>query len=76
MKSYIQQIKTADSKEQLTKITKNALVADSITRKQYDKIVAYAVCREIELGIWQHLNFYTNKEIALQEAQKQFKIKY
>jgi hypothetical protein len=51
-------------------------VSDSITRKQYDKIVAYAVCREIELGIWQHLKFYTNKEIALQEAQKQFKIKY
>ncbi len=76
MKSYIQQIKSADSKEQLTKITKNALVADSITRKQYDKLVSYAVCREIELGIWQHLNFYTNKEIALQEAQKQFKIKY
>lgn len=76
MKSYIQQIKTADSKEQLTKITKNALVADSITRKQYDKLVSYAVCREIELGIWQHLNFYTNKEIALQEAQRQFKIKY
>jgi hypothetical protein len=76
MKSFIQQIKSADSKEQLTKITKNALVSDSINRKQYDKVVAYAVCREIELGIWQHLKFYTNKEIALKEAQKQFKIKY
>ena len=76
MKSFIQQIKSADSKEQLTKITKNALVADSITSKQYDKLVSYAVCREIELGIWQYLNFYTNKEIALQEAQRQFKIKY
>lgn len=70
MKSYIQQIKSANSEEQIAKITKNALVSDSITAKQYDKIFAYAVCREIELGIWQHINF------SLQEAQKQFKIKY
>lgn len=76
MKSFIQQIKSATTKDELQKITYNAFCSDDITKKQYDKIVANAVCREIELGIWQHLKFYTNKEIALQEAQKQFKIKY
>ena len=70
MKSYIQQIKSADSQEQLTKIIKNALVDDSITKRQYIKLEAYMLCREIELGIWKHINF------SLQEAQKQFKIKY
>lgn len=70
MKSYIQQIKSADSEEQIAKITKKALEDNNITEKQNDKIFAYARCREIELGIWQHINF------SLQEAQKQFKIKY
>jgi hypothetical protein len=70
MKSYIQQIKSADSQEQLTEIIKKALEDNNITKKQYSKLVAYMLCREIELGIWQHINF------SLQEAQKQFKIKY
>lgn len=76
MKSFIQQIKSATTKDELQKITYNALRSDSISKKQYDKIVANAVCREIELGIWQYLNRYPDKEIALKEAQKQFKIKY
>jgi predicted secreted protein len=76
MKSYIKQIKSATTKDELQKITYNAFCSDDITKKQYDKIVANAVCREIELGIWQYLNRYPDKEIALQEAQKQFGIKY
>ena len=76
MKNFIKQIKSATTKDELQKITYNALRSDNITKKQYDKIVANAVCREIELGIWKFLNLYTNKEIALKEAQKQFGIKY
>jgi hypothetical protein len=44
--------------------------------KQYDKLIAYAVCREIELGTWEYLNAYPDKETALKLAQKEFKIKY
>jgi predicted secreted protein len=76
MKSYIKQIKSVTTKDELQKITYNAFCSDDITKKQYDKIVANAVCREIELGIWQYLNRYPDKEIALKEAQKQFGIKY
>ena len=76
MKSYIKQIKSAESKEQLTAITYNALKTSNITSKQHDKLIAYAVCREIELGIWEYLPKYPNKETAIKEAQKEFKIKY
>lgn len=76
MKSYIKKIKSANSKDELNAITYDALKASSISSKQYDKLIAYAVCREIELGIWEHLNHYPNKEIALKMAQKEFKIKY
>jgi hypothetical protein len=76
MKSYIKQIKSAESKEQLTAITYNALKTSNITSKQHDKLIAYAVCREIELGIWEYLSKYPNKETAIKEAQKEFKIKY
>lgn len=76
MKSYVKQIKSANSKEELNAITYNALKTLGITNKQYDKLIAYAVCREIELGIWEYLNHYPNKEIALKLAQKEYKIKY
>lgn len=76
MKSYIKQIKSANSKEQLTAITYDALKSMNISSKQHDKLIAYAVCREIELGIWEYLNKYPNKESALKEAQREFKIKY
>jgi hypothetical protein len=76
MKTFIKAIKTATSKEQLQHITKDALGTESITNKQYDKLLAYAVCREIELGTWEYLDVYPNKESALKEAQKAFKIKY
>lgn len=76
MKSYIKQIKSAGSKEQLTAITYDALKTSNITSKQHDKLIAYAVCREIELGIWEYLPKYPNKETALRIAQKEFKIKY
>jgi hypothetical protein len=76
MKSYIKQIKSANSKEQLNAITYDALKSMSISSKQHDKLIAYAVCREIELGIWEYLNKYPNKETAIKEAQKEFKIKY
>lgn len=76
MKNFIKQIKSATTKDELHKITYNALCSDNITKKQYDKIVANAVCREIELGIWKSLDQYPNKEIALEKAQKQFGIKY
>ena len=76
MKSYIKQIKSANSKEQLEAITYDAVKASNITPNQFDKLLGYAVCREIELGIWKYLPKYTNKEIALKEAQKEYKIKY
>ena len=76
MKTFIKAIKSATSKEQLKQITKDALGTAGITMKQYDKLIAYAVCREIELGVWQYLNAYPNKETALKQAQKEFKIKY
>lgn len=76
MKSYVKQIKSANSKEELNAITYNALKTLGITNKQYDKLIAYAVCREIELGIWEYLNHYPNKETALKLAQKEYKIKY
>lgn len=76
MKSYIKQIKSANSKEQLTAITYDALKSMNISSKQHDKLIAYAVCREIELGIWEYLNKYPNKESAIKEAQREFKIKY
>ena len=76
MKTFIKAIKSATSKEQLQHITKDALGTASITMKQYDKLISYAVCREIELGIWEYLNAYPDKETALKQAQKEFKIKY
>ena len=76
MKSYIKQIKSAESKEQLNTITYDALKSMNISSKQHDKLIAYAVCREIELGVWEYLNKYPNKESALKEAQREFKIKY
>ena len=76
MKAFIKAIKTATSKEQLQNITKNALGTAGITMKQYDKLIAYAVCREIELGTWEYLPAYPDKETALKQAQKEFKIKY
>ena len=76
MKTFIKSIKSATSKEQLQNITKNALGTAGITMKQYDKLIAYAVCREIELGTWKYLNAYPDKETALKQAQKEFKIKY
>lgn len=75
MKQFIKEIKSATSKEQLSNITYNALKSN-LSSKQYDKVIAYAVCREIELGIWEHLHAYPNKEVALKEAQKAYKIKY
>ena len=76
MKTFIKAIKSATSKDQLQNITKNALATAGITMKQYDKLIAYAVCREIELGTWKYLNAYPDKETALKQAQKEFKIKY
>ena len=76
MKTFIKAIKGAKSKEQLHNITKDALGTASITMKQYDKLTAYAVCREIELGIWKFLDAFPDKETALKQAQKEFKIKY
>lgn len=75
MKTFIKDIKAATSKEQLSDITYAALKSN-LSNKQYDKVIAYAVCREIELGIWRHLHTYPNKEDALKEAQKAYKIKY
>ena len=76
MKNYVKQIKSATSKDQLKAITYDAFKSGNITMKQYDKLVEYSVCREIELGIWPFLDKYTSKENALQMAQKEFGIKY
>ena len=76
MKTFIKAIKSATSKEQLNHITKDALGTEGITMAQYDKLTAYAVCREIELGVWKYLNAFPDKETALKQAQKEYKIKY
>ena len=76
MKTFIKAIKSATSKEQLQHITKDALGTSTISMKQYDKLIAYAVCREIELGVWDYLKAYPDKETALKQAQKEYKIKY
>ena len=76
MKTFIKAIKSATSKEQLKHITKDALGTAGISMKQYDKLIAYAVCREIELGVWDYLKAYPDKETALKQAQKEYKIKY
>lgn len=76
MKSYVKQIKSANSKSELTSITYGAYKEGRITLKQYDNLIAYAVCREIELGIWPYLNDYADKAVALKMAEKEFGIKY
>ena len=76
MRTYIKRIKSATTKSELTNITYEAFKSGKITLKQYDDLVAYALCREIELGIWPFLDNYTSKETAIKEAQRQFKIKY
>ena len=76
MKSYVKKIKAAISKDELKAITYEAYKEGRITLKQYDQLIAYAVCREIELGIWEFLDNYTDTATALQMAQKEFGIKY
>lgn len=76
MKGFIKKIKTATTKEQLIEITSDAFKTPAISGKQYDKLLSYSICREIELGIWGYLNQYQDKESALKDAQKEFKIKY
>lgn len=76
MKTFIKQIKTADSKKALDSIILEAFYSPNINESQYDKLLSYTTCREIELGIWDYINHYPNKESALEEVQKEFKIKY
>ena len=76
MKSYVKKIKSALSKDELKAITYEACTGGRITHKQYDKLIAYAVCREIELGVWEYLDKYPDKDTALKLAQKEFGIKY
>lgn len=76
MKSYVKKIKSALSKGELKAITYDAYKEGRITLKQYDHLIAYAVCREIELGVWDYLDSYTDKATALKMAQKEFGIKY
>lgn len=76
MKTFIKQIKSATSKAELQAITYEAFIAENINGKQYGKLTKYAVCREIELGVSDIINHYPSKEVALEEAQKEFRIKY
>ena len=76
MKTFIKKIKNATTKEELLGITSDAFKSQTISAKQYDKLISYSICREIELGIWGYLGHYADKETALKEAQKEFKIKY
>lgn len=76
MKSYVKKIKSALSKDELKAITYDACKESRFTHKQYDKLIAYAVCREIELGVWDYLDSFPDKATALQMAQKKFGIKY
>jgi hypothetical protein len=76
MKSYIKKIKSALSKDELKAITYDACTSSRLTRKQYDKLISYAVCREIELGVWEYLDKFPDKATALKMAQEKFGIKY
>lgn len=49
MDKYLQQIKTAKSKDELHQITYNAIKDPHITPKQYNKITALCVWKNLEL---------------------------
>ena len=51
MKTFIKKIKSATTKKQLIEITSDAFKTPAISGKQYDKLLSYSICREIELGI-------------------------
>lgn len=68
---YIKKIKSVSSKEDINKILDNAF--KSLTREQYSIILSAALCREIELGIW---NPTYNGETIIQDLTDRFNFEY
>ena len=68
---YIQKIKSVSSKEDINKILDNAF--KSTTREQYSIILSAALCREIELGIWEPTY---NGETIIQDLTDRFNFEY
>ena len=68
---YIKKIKSVSSKEDINKILDNAF--KSLTREQYSIILSAALCREIELGIWDPTY---NGETIIQDLSDRFNFEY
>ena len=68
---YIKKIKSVSSKEDINKILDNAF--KSLTREQYSIILSAALCREIELGIWEPTY---NGETIIQDLTDRFNFEY
>lgn len=68
---YIKKIKSVSSKEDINKILDNAF--KSLTREQYSIILSAALCREIELGIWDPTY---NGETIIQDLTDRFNFEY
>ena len=68
---YIKKIKSVSSKEDINKILDNAY--KSLTREQYSIILSAALCREIELGIWEATY---NGETIIQDLTDRFNFEY
>ena len=68
---YIKKIKSVSSKEDINKILDKAF--KSLTREQYSIILSAALCREIELGIWEPTY---NGETIIQDLTDRFNFEY
>jgi hypothetical protein len=68
---YIKKIQSISSKEDINKILDNAF--KSLTREQYSIILSAALCREIELGIWEPTY---NGETIIQDLTDRFNFEY
>lgn len=68
---YIKKIKSVSSKEDINKILDNAF--KSLTREQYSIILSAALCREIELEIWEPTY---NGETIIQDLTDRFNFEY
>jgi hypothetical protein len=70
--NILQKIKTAETKENIDSILKNAF--KSTTQEQYSIISACTLCREIELGIWEPTDI--NSEDIIKAIEERFGITY
>jgi hypothetical protein len=70
--NILQKIKTAETKENIDSILKNAF--KSTSQEQYSIISACTLCREIELGIWEPTDI--NGEDIIKAIEERFGITY